>query len=141
MELSDISNKNIYNNNLKRAKEMEQHSENINIDGIQKPKPKLNKALPENFFEKVIEFEMKLKYDFSMETLNNLVDLFSVKNKFKKINKKKAAIEFYESKDDVKYRDYQNRLNILLSQPDILKNINKHNNNKSIYLYNLFLNK
>lgn len=78
-----------------------------------------NKNLPENFFERIIEYEMKLKYDFSMETLNNLIEISS------------AAIEFYESNDDEKYKDYQNRLNILLSQPDILKNINKFNNNQS----------
>jgi hypothetical protein len=81
MELSVISNKNILNNNLKTAKEMENVSENNNINNIRKPKPKSNKTLPDNFFEKVIEYEMKLKYDFSMETLNNLVDLFSVKIK------------------------------------------------------------
>jgi len=51
-----------------------------------------NKNLPENFFERVIEYEMKLKYDFSMETLNNLIEISSViknlKNKkFKKFKK------------------------------------------------------
>jgi len=81
MELSVISNKNILNNNLKTAKEMENVSENNIINNIRKSKPKSNKTLPDNFFEKVIEFEMKLKYDFSMETLNNLVDLISVKIK------------------------------------------------------------
>jgi hypothetical protein len=54
---------------------MENNDEN-NINN--KPKPNLKKALPLNFFEKVIEYEMKLKYDFSMDTLNDLVDLFSV---------------------------------------------------------------
>ena len=38
-----------------------------------------NKNLPENFFERIIEYEMKLKYDFSMETLNNLIEISSVK--------------------------------------------------------------
>jgi hypothetical protein len=79
MELSDFSKINKHNNNLRTAKEMENHSEdNNNSNNNNKPKQKSNKSLPENFFEKVIEYEMKLKYDFSMETLNNLVDLFSV---------------------------------------------------------------
>jgi hypothetical protein len=36
------------------------------------------------------------------------------------------AIEYYESQEDGRYKDYQNRLNILLSQPDILKKMNDH---------------
>lgn len=87
MELSDFSNKNFYNNKLKTAKEMENNSDNNNTNSNNKPKKNSNKTLPENFFEKVIEYEMKLKYDFSMETLNNLVDLFSVKIKFNLMNK------------------------------------------------------
>jgi hypothetical protein len=44
-----------------------------------------NKNLPENFFERIIEYEMKLKYDFSMETLNNLIEISSVKIELKKL--------------------------------------------------------
>lgn len=36
------------------------------------------------------------------------------------------AIEYYESVEDPKYKDYQNRLNMLLSQPEILKKMNDH---------------
>merc|ERR1712032_1142871 len=96
--------------------------DDINIKNKNNPLKKSfksNRSLPENFFEKIIEYEMKLKYDFSMETLNNLIEISS------------SAIEFYEGNDDEKYKDYQNRLNILLSQPDILKNINKYNNNQN----------
>lgn len=80
MELSEIkskiNNSNIIYNNNKEMKE------NNPIDNQNKSKHMRNnhkKNLPENFFEKVIEYEMKLKYDFSMQTLNELVDLFSVK--------------------------------------------------------------
>ena len=35
------------------------------------------------------------------------------------------AIEYYESMEEIRYKDYQNRLNILLSQPEILKKMNQ----------------
>ena len=37
------------------------------------------------------------------------------------------AIEYYESVDDPRFKDYQNRLNMMLSQPDILKKMSETN--------------
>jgi hypothetical protein len=42
------------------------------------------------------------------------------------------AIEYYESIEDLKYMDYQNRLQILLSQGDILNNMNEHSKKKGV---------
>jgi hypothetical protein len=39
---------------------------------------KLTRKLPENFFEKVIEEELTLKRNFTIESLQTLVDLYSV---------------------------------------------------------------
>jgi hypothetical protein len=75
---------------------------------------KVRRSLPINFFEKVLDLELKIKREFSMASLSELVDLYTI------------AIEWYESVEDQKYKDYQNRLNILLSQPDILKSMNEY---------------
>jgi hypothetical protein len=40
---------------------------------------KLTKNLPENFFEKVLDLELKLKREFTMDTLQELVNLYSVR--------------------------------------------------------------
>lgn len=39
---------------------------------------KFIKELPTNFFEKVIDLELKIKREFSMETLEELTYLYSV---------------------------------------------------------------
>lgn len=70
---------------------------------------KVVKSLPENFFEKVLDLELRIKREFNMNLLQELIHFYS------------TAIEYYESKEDPKFKDYQNRLNSLLAQPDILK--------------------
>jgi len=76
---------------------------------------KVVKSLPENFFEKVLDIELKIKREFNMNLLQELINCYS------------TAIEYYESREDLKYKDYQNRLNSLLSQPEILKKMNDIN--------------
>jgi hypothetical protein len=39
---------------------------------------KVVKSLPESFFEKVLDLELKLKRDFQMQTLQELVSFYSV---------------------------------------------------------------
>jgi hypothetical protein len=39
---------------------------------------KVKKKLPENFFEQILDLELKLKRDFNMDTLQSLVDSYSV---------------------------------------------------------------
>lgn len=73
---------------------------------------KVVKSLPDNFFEKVLDLELRVQSQFNMNLLQELIHFYS------------TAIEYYESKEDPKFKDYQNRLNKLLAQPDILKKMN-----------------
>lgn len=69
-------------------------------------------SLPDNFFEKVLENEIKIKKKtFTLETIQELVTYY------------RTAIEYYESIDDPKFKIYRNNLTILLSQPDILRQL------------------
>jgi hypothetical protein len=43
-------------------------------------------------------------------------------------------VEYYESIEDTKYKGYQNRLQMLLSQNDILNNMNENENKKNIHI-------
>jgi hypothetical protein len=43
---------------------------------------KTTKSLPPNFFEKVLELEIKLKRGFNMQVLQELVNYYSVRSKF-----------------------------------------------------------
>jgi hypothetical protein len=81
---------------------------------------KVLKFLPENFFEKVLDLELKLKREFHLSILEELVSLYSVIRVFIQI-----AIEYYESNNNQKHLDYHTRLKLLLSQPEIIKKMNK----------------
>lgn len=98
-------------------------SNNEIIKGVKvevKTGKKIIKFLPENFFEKVLDLELKLKRDFHLSILEELVNLYSVKLIFIQV-----AIEYYESNNNQKHVDYQTRLKLLLSQPEIIKKMNK----------------
>jgi hypothetical protein len=79
------------------------------------PNPTIKKKkimnLSENFFEKIFETEIKLKTNFSIEILKELINYYII------------AIEYYESKNDIRSKNYSTSLNLLLSQPEVLKNI------------------
>ena len=75
---------------------------------------KIEKTLPENFFEVELDLEVKVKRNFQMNYLQELISLYS------------KAIEYYQSIEDPKYLNYKNRLNSLLSRPDILRNMNEY---------------
>jgi hypothetical protein len=49
---------------------------------------KPTKKLPDNFFEKVLDLELKLKRSFNLAHLQQLVSYYSVKKNIKKNNKK-----------------------------------------------------
>lgn len=66
-------------------------------------------GLPDNFFEKVLQCEVRLKKGFSMSTIQELINYYSI------------AIEYFESIDDPRYKHYNQSLNLLLSQPEVLK--------------------
>ncbi len=76
---------------------------------------KITNNLPDNLFEKIFDAEMKLKINFSMEILQELINYYRI------------AIEYYKSKNDVIYKRYSTSLNLLSFNPDVLKNISTQN--------------
>ena len=80
------------------------------------------KVLPPNFFENMLNLEIILSQEFSIINLQNVLDFYS------------TAIEYYESIDDRRFKDYQIRLSNLLSQPEIVRKMSdsSHVDNKSI---------
>jgi hypothetical protein len=81
---------------------------------------KITKNLPDNFFEKIVDAEMKLKTNFSMEILQELINYYRI------------AIEYYKSKNDVICNRCSASLNLLLFNPDVLKNISMQTNKGKI---------
>ena len=69
-------------------------------------------ALPDDFFEQILACEIQLKKGFSMNTLRKLINLYS------------RAVEYYESINDPRYMRYSKSLQVLLLQPQIVKQIN-----------------
>ena len=69
-------------------------------------------TLPDDFFEQILTCEIQLKKGFSMNTLRKLINLYS------------KAVEYYESINDPRYQRYSKSLQLLLMQPQILKQIN-----------------
>ena len=76
---------------------------------------KITNNLPDNLFEKIFDAEMKLKINFSMEILQELINYYRI------------AIEYYKSKNDVICKRCSVSLNLLLFNPDVLKNISTQN--------------
>ena len=69
-------------------------------------------TLPDDFFEQILACEIQLKKGFSMNTLRKLINLYS------------RAVEYYESINDPRYMRYSKSLQVLLLQPQIVKQIN-----------------
>ena len=69
-------------------------------------------TLPDDFFEQILACEIQLKKGFSMNTLRKLINLYS------------RAVEYYESINDSRYMRYSKSLQLLLMQPQIVKQIN-----------------
>ena len=65
--------------------------------------------LPKDFFETVIECEVKLKDKFNIKIFQKLADYYS------------AAIEYYESINDPKFMVYNQNLGLLFSNPKAKK--------------------
>ena len=68
--------------------------------------------LPDDFFEQILACEIQLKKGFSMSTLRKLINLYS------------KAVEYFESINDPRYMRYSKSLQVLLLQPQIVKQIN-----------------
>ena len=115
-----------------QEKQSARHTKSPSLRDIMLGK-KTVKSLPDNFFEKVLELEIKLKKGFNINTLQELVNYYSVRKFFiifLIINQ--CAIEYYESIEDPKFKDFQVSLNMLLSQPEILKKMSTLNKNGKV---------
>jgi hypothetical protein len=66
-------------------------------------------GLPKDFFETVLDCEVKLKEKFDMKVFQKLIDYYS------------TAVEYYESINNPKFIIYNQSLNLLFSQPEIKK--------------------
>ena len=64
-------------------------------------------GLPKDFFETVLDCEVKLKENFDMKVLQKLIDYYSL------------AVGYYESINDPKFMIYNQSLNLLFSQPEV----------------------
>lgn len=79
------------------------------------------KSLPDNFFEKVLDCELRIRTEFNINVYQQLIELYS------------SAIEYYEINEDPKFKDYKNKLNHLLSQPEFIKKINDGSKSSKFY--------
>ena len=76
----------------------------------------LKTKLPKDFYEKIILGEMSVEYDFTIEKLTNLTDLYSL------------GIQYYLENNPVEAKAFQDRMGILLTNKDILANLKKQQN-------------
>ncbi len=89
------------NNNMKTIPKKQKPNANANIiqGRVQ--------GLPKDFFETVLDCEVKLKQKFDMKVLQKLIDYYS------------TAVGYYESINDPKYMIYNQSLSLLFSQPEV----------------------
>ena len=76
--------------------------------------------LPDSFFEDILEKEMELSEEFSIDKLTSLIKLYS------------RAMEYYLQTDPPKASDYQGRMEFLLANKDTLKKLKKQSENLNI---------
>jgi hypothetical protein len=69
--------------------------------------------LPNNFFEDLMFGEMDLEYNFSIEGLTKLMDLYSL------------GIQYYLENNPFQAKYFQDRMGFLLTNKDILMNLKK----------------
>ena len=81
----------------------------LNIQSINHSNEGKVPGLPKDFFETVLDCEVKLKEKFDMKVLQKLIDYYS------------TAVGYYESINDPKFMIYNQSLSLLFSQPEIKK--------------------
>ena len=89
------------NNNMTTISKKPKQNTN---SGVEKGKVS---GLPKDFFETVLDCEVKLKEKFDMKVLQKLIDYYS------------TAVGYYESINDPKYMIYNQSLSLLFSQPEV----------------------
>jgi hypothetical protein len=101
MEMKPIGIKVKRNNNMKTIQKKPKQGVNSNIEKGKVP------GLPKDFFETVLDCEVKLKQKFDMKVLQKLIDYYS------------TAVGYYESINDPKYMIYNQSLSLLFAQPEV----------------------
>lgn len=94
---------------------------NNNIITVNKKKKQINKSinnvkdysLPKDFFETVLEYEIKLKEKFDIKIFQKLATYYS------------TAIEYYERNNDPKFMIYNQNLSLLFEHPEAKKYLTK----------------
>ena len=80
----------------------------------------IQNELPETFYEDLLIKEMELSEEFSIEKLTALIKLYS------------QAMEYYLQTDPPKAKDYQGRMEFLLTNKDTLRKLKKQSDNLTI---------
>ena len=98
-------NRNNNMNNLitvnKKPKQKPTYDVNVQVGKVQ--------GLPKDFYDTVLDCEVKLKEKFDMKVLQKLIDYYSI------------AVGYYESINDPKFMIYNQSLSLLFSQPEVKK--------------------
>ncbi len=90
----------IFNRSKKKTNKLRDYVKSMSI----------NSELPKDFFLNISLLEMNIDTTFEIETMQELIKQYS------------KAIEFYESRnDDKKYKEYEYKLNNLLSKPELIE--------------------
>mgnify|MGYP006873079616 CR=1 FL=1 len=97
------------NNNMTTISKKPKQNTN---SGVEKGKVS---GLPKDFFETVLDCEVKLKEKFDMKVLQKLIEYYS------------TAVGYYESINDPKFMIYNQSLSLLFSQPEVKKYISSGN--------------
>ena len=79
-------------------------------------------TLHESFFEEMINLEISLRKNFTLEIFQNLIEHYT------------KAIEFFSSTNDSRCERYKNNLKLLLNQKDVIKNINLNTKKGKIFV-------
>ena len=69
--------------------------------------------LPKNFYEDIIIGEMSLEYDFSIDKLTKLMDLYSL------------GIQYFLENNPVQAKSFQDRMGFILTNKDTLSNLKR----------------
>ena len=69
--------------------------------------------LPKDFFQNVLFGEMSLEYDFSIDKLTNLMDLYSL------------GIQYFLENNPIQAKYFQDRMGFILTNKDTLSNLKK----------------
>lgn len=73
----------------------------------------INTKLPENFFKDLLFGEMALEYDFSMDNMSKLMELYSI------------GIQYYLENNPIQAKYFQDRMGFILTNKDTLSNLKK----------------